>query len=218
MKKSIETIWKEGFLNSDSIVTPKLNNLYNKKSEHIVDKFIRMFKINLVAITIGSVFILAMSWLVHIPYMGIGFFVLLNTLAYFNFKLRVGSNKIDKNVNSYQYLKSFDLWLNEMISINQKFSRIFYPLAILSVVAGFWFGEIGGDIPGENFVQFLLEQFPNMILVFGFPLYLLIGLFTFLALIAYSAGTIYKWDLNIVYGRIFKKLDEILADMEELRS
>jgi len=39
MEKSIETIWKEGFLESDALVAPKLNDLYNQKSIHIVDKF-----------------------------------------------------------------------------------------------------------------------------------------------------------------------------------
>jgi len=32
------------------------------------------------------------------------------------------------------------------------------------------------------------------------------------------AGPIYKFDLNLVYGRVFNKLDDLLADMEELRS
>jgi hypothetical protein len=29
---------------------------------------------------------------------------------------------------------------------------------------------------------------------------------------------IYHWDLNVVYGRVLKKLDEILADMELLKA
>jgi hypothetical protein len=35
---------------------------------------------------------------------------------------------------------------------------------------------------------------------------------------AVFGGSIYKWDVDLVYGRVFKKLDEIIADMEELRS
>jgi hypothetical protein len=31
-------------------------------------------------------------------------------------------------------------------------------------------------------------------------------------------GKIYKWDLNLVYGRIFKKLEELMTDIESLRS
>ena len=58
MEKSIESIWKEGFLDSNAMVAPKLNNLYNKKSIHIIDKFKRMFKINLNALVVFSFVIL----------------------------------------------------------------------------------------------------------------------------------------------------------------
>ena len=61
MEKSIETIWKEGFLKSDALVAPKLNNLYNQKSKHTIDKLMRMGEINLVAIMIGAFSILVGS-------------------------------------------------------------------------------------------------------------------------------------------------------------
>jgi hypothetical protein len=43
------------------------------------------------------------------------------------------------------------------------------------MVAGFWFGSIGGNIPGNKFVNFILLKFPDTYLVFGFPLILIIG-------------------------------------------
>jgi hypothetical protein len=46
MKKSIETIKKEGFLKSDALVAAKLNNLSNQKSIGIVDRFKGMYKTN----------------------------------------------------------------------------------------------------------------------------------------------------------------------------
>ena len=218
MVKSIETVWKEGFVRSDAIVAPKLNNLYHKKSEHIVDKFKRMFKINLIAIVIGSFIIMAMSIVVHIPYMGVGFFFMLNTLAFINYKLMNGLHKIDKNVNSYLYLKTFDKWMKQMILLNQRFSRLLYPLAFLSVVIGFWFGGFGGDIPGEEVVQKLLVKFPDMGLLFGLPLYPLLSVLLVTGLLAYFGGVIYTLDFNIVYGRVHHKLNDIIADMEELQN
>ena len=218
MEKSIESIWKEGFLKSDVLVAPKLNDLYNKKSQHIVDKFTRMFKINLIAIIAGSFFVVGMAYLVQIPYMGIAVFVLLNVLVVINKKLMKGLSKIDKNVNSFQYLKTFDSWMKEQISINEKFSRFLYPLFFLSVLTGFWFGGFGGDVPGEIMVNELTVRYPDMVLVFGLPLYGLLGGILAIVLLAYFGGRIYKWDLNVVYGRVLKKLDEILADMEELRN
>ncbi|MEQ8881903.1 MAG: hypothetical protein RLQ12_19835 [Cyclobacteriaceae bacterium] len=217
MEKSIETIWKEGFLNTGEFIVPKLNNMYNKKSEHLVDKFTRMFRINLIAIVAGSFLIMLMAWIIQIPYMGIGFFIMLNTLAYLNYKLMEGLHEIDKNVNSYQYLKTFESWLKKMISFNQQFARILYPSVFLSLVAGFWFGPFGGDIPGNHLANRLTDLSPEVLLVFGIPYYLLIALVLIMVLLAFAAGRIYRWDLNVVYGRVLSKLDEMIADMEELR-
>ena len=118
MERSIESIWKEGFLKSDVLVAPKVNDIYNKKSEHIVDKFTRMFKTNLVAIVLGSFVVVGISYAVNIPYMGIGMFIIVNALALINISLKKGLSKIDKNVNSFEYLKTFDNWLKAQTSVN----------------------------------------------------------------------------------------------------
>ena len=55
MEKSIESIWKEGFLDNDALVAPTVNDLYNQKSEHIIEKFKRMFRINLKALVAGAI-------------------------------------------------------------------------------------------------------------------------------------------------------------------
>lgn len=217
MEKSIETIWKEGFLKSDALVAPKLNDLYNMKSQHIVDKFTRMFKINLIAIVAGSFFILGMSYMVKIPYMGLSMFAILNILVFINAKLFKGLKKIDKTVNSFQYLKTFDNWMKEQISANERFSRFLYPLILMSLFLGFWFGGFGGDVPGAEFVNELSARYPDMLLIFGLPWFVLLGGIVMMLLLAYFGGRIYKWDLNIVYGRVLEKLDEIIEDMEELR-
>jgi hypothetical protein len=50
MEKSIEAIWKEGFLNEKSLVAPKINDLYNQKSKDLVDRMKRMYRNNLIAL------------------------------------------------------------------------------------------------------------------------------------------------------------------------
>ncbi|MFT5265285.1 MAG: hypothetical protein ACI8YQ_004036, partial [Polaribacter sp.] len=141
MEKSIESIWKEGFLKSDALIAPKLNDLYNQKSTHIVDKYKRMLKINLWGIVIGSFIVLIASFIVGIPVMGIMFFLIVNTIVIVNRKLLPGLEKIDKNVSSYQYIKSFDSWLKEQLSLNRRMARYYYPLFFLSIVLGFWFSN-----------------------------------------------------------------------------
>lgn len=218
MEKSIENIWKEGFLKSDALVAPKINNLYNRKSIHIIDKFKRMFKINLIAVVVFSFFFLLISFIVGIPIMGGIFFVSLSVLVIINKKLLKGLEKIDKGVSSYQYLKSFNEWLNEQVSINKRISTFLYPIIFLSIIFGFWFKNAEGVFLGKRLVNEILIGFPDIYMVQGIPLIAIIAIIVIIGILAFFGGRIYQWDLNIVYGRILKKLEELLADIEDLKS
>ncbi len=213
MEKSIETIWKEGFLKNDALVAPKLNNLYNQKSKHIIDKFKRMFNINLIAIIIGSFVILVASYIVGIPIMGIGYFFILNGIVIFNHKLRKGLLKIDKNVSSYEYLNAFNNWMKEQLAANRKIARIYYPLFFLFMVLGFWFSN---DIQ-ESFNE-IIEQPNNIYLVYGIPIYWTLPIIFITGLLAYFGDRIYNFDVSLVYGPIFRKLNKLVTDIEELRA
>ena len=131
MKKSIETIWKEGFLKKDALIVPKLNDLYGQKSIDIVDKFRRMYKINIIAIVAFAFIILPMALVTRIPYMGIPMFFLFMTIVYFAIGFKKELDTIDKNVNSYQYLQSFNNWIRKVTSFNTKLSRYLYPYVFL---------------------------------------------------------------------------------------
>ena len=208
MEKSIETIWKDGFLKPDALVAPKLNKLYEQKSKHIIDKFKRMFKINLKAIVIGSIVVLAMSFMVGIPVMGVLLFFIANAIVLVNRKLQKGLSEIDLNVSSYQYIKNFDKWLKYQIAMNSKMARIYYPLIFLSVVLGFWFSP---NLPN-------IFENPNQIyFIYGIPIFWALGVLFISALLSLLGGLIYKWDVNMIYGNIFRKLDDMIADMNELR-
>ncbi len=218
MEKSIESIWKEGFLKDDALVAPKINDLYNQKSKNIVDKFKRLYKINLIGLVVFSFILLPISYITQIPYMGILMFFLFNAVVIVNRKFKFSLDKIDSSLDSYKYLSSFDQWIKEMIVVNIKLNRFLYPYVLLSMIAGFWFGSIGGNIPGEEAIHSLLIEFPNTYLIFGIPAIGILAVVILMGILAYFGGRLYKWDLNIVYGRLLKKLDEMLADMEELRN
>ena len=218
MEKSIENIWKEGFLKSDALVAPKINNLYNQKSIHVIDKFKRMFRINLIAIVAFSSVFFIVSFFVGIPIMGAIFFVTLMALAFINKRLLSGLEQIDKGVNSYQYLMTFNQWVNKQVSVNKKLSRFLYPIIFMSFILGFWFKDAEGMHLGERLVGEVVYGFPDIYLVYGIPLIGIVIVVAILGILAFFGGRIYQWDLYIVYGRIFKKLDELLADLESLRS
>lgn len=216
MEKSIENIWKEGFLKSDALVAPKINDLYNQKSMHIIDKFKRMFKINLIAIVAFSFIFLLLSYFVGIPFMGFIFFVSLMALVIINKSLLNELYRIDKGENSYAYLKAFNQWIKKQVSINKKISTFLYPIIFMSIIIGFWFKDADGIPLGERLVNEIIIGFPDIYLVFGVPL-IGIGIVCFiLGLLAFFGGRIYQWDVNIIYGRVFKKLEELMADIESL--
>jgi hypothetical protein len=115
-------------------------------------------------------------------------------------------------MSSYAYLKAVNSWRNDAIALYTRVYRVFYPLFVLSIGIGFWFSTFGMDLAVS-----LVEKFPNMIYILGMPLYPLIVLLTIAALSSIFAGRIYRLDLNIVYGNVFAKIEELISDMDELR-
>ncbi|MDO6743201.1 hypothetical protein Q4553_01300 [Tenacibaculum soleae] len=218
MDKSIENIWKEGFLKKDALIAPKINNLYNQKSIHIIDKFKRMFKINLIAIIVFSSLFLIISFFIGIPLMGIIFFMALSILVVINKKLLNELEEINKGVSSYEYLKTFNCWINKQIRINEKIAAFLYPIIFMSFVIGFWFKDADGMFLGKRLVNEIVYGFPDVYLVFGVPLLGIVIIFIITIFLAVFGNRIYQWDLNLVYGRVFKKLKELLEEMERLNS
>ncbi len=217
MEKSIENIWKEGFLKSDALVAPKINNLYNQKSKHITAKFERMFKINLIAIVVFSVVFLIATIYNGLPLIGISWFLIMSGLVIVNSRLMKGLNKINNHANSYEYLVSFNKWLQNQISINRKMARLYYPFFFLSIVVGFWLVDAEGIPLGERLVGEVLYGFPDIYMVNGIPLLAIVFMAVVAGILAMFGGRIYMWDVNLIYGRVFKKLKELMADIEELK-
>lgn len=217
MEKSIEGIWKEGFLKSDALIAPKVNNLYNKKSIDIIDKFKRMFKINLIAIVAFAIASLIVSFLNGVPLMGVIFCVSLIVLVIINKRLLEGLENIDKGVSSYEYLRAFNQWIKMQVAINKRMSTFLYPIFFMSIVIGFWFNDAEGIPLGERLVGEILYGFPDIYLIQGVPLIVIIVILSVVGLLAFFGDRIYLWDLNLIYGRKLKKLEELMADIEELK-
>lgn len=212
MEKSIETIWTEGFMKQDALLAPKLNELYKKKSIHIIDKFKRLGKRNLYGIAIGACLLLIASIIAGVPFAGLFLFLLLIVLVMVGIKQGKELEKIDNTVSSYEYLKSFDNWLKASISEYGRIYKFFYPLLFIGFTLGFWF------VVKESILEKLVVNFPGMQLVAGIPLVGLIGIVVLAIFMGIFSAWFYKWDLEIVYGGIFRKLAEILTEMEELRA
>lgn len=217
MEKSIETIWEEGFISNEALVVPRLTDLYNQKSKHIVDKFKTVGRRNLYGIIIGAFVILVGSFFAEVPLIGAFIFLILIWLVLVGRRQAKTLEKIDNSTSSYRYLKSFDEWLKASISEYGKIYKFVYPMLFLAFILGVFYSNLYENSAGENPISIIMND-PDTLLVYGIPVYWVMGIFVFLGIVSYFSGLIYKFDLATVYGRIFKKLDEILADMEELRS
>jgi len=217
MEKSIETIWKDGFLNSEPISTPKINNLYNRKSIHAIDQYRRRFEINIQLLFVASVVILAGSFLVGIPAMGIPMFFMFNLMVVVDKILLNKQKRLVKGVNCYEYLTSLLEWMNLKTKWNINVARIMYPVMFISIIFGQWFLKVDGITIGDRLTHRLLQVNPEIILVFGFPLLGLVGILIIAIMLAFFAEKLYRWDINMAYGTLLRKLDELKSDMEELR-
>ncbi|MFK8008370.1 MAG: hypothetical protein AB8H03_18575 [Saprospiraceae bacterium] len=219
MKKSIESIWKEGFLKNDALVAPKVNDLYNQKSIHLLDRFEKTYKWNLIFLVIFAFVVLIISIPIGMKYMGIPMFFILNILVLISKQHFDSLKNIDKTQSSYQYLKAYDSWLNKKITAIAKVYSLVYPLIFLSMVLGFWFLDVGDDrFLGEIVTTWLVEEFPNVSLVGGVPLFGIIGVILITGLISFFSKKMYLLDLKAVYGNLMGKLAELLSDMEKLRA
>lgn len=218
MEKSIESIWKDGFLAKDALVAPKLNDLYNQKSKHIIERFKKMFGINIRAIVIAALLVLPFTYFTGMLPMGVGGLLVLVTVAVVNQKWRKGLEEVDQSVNSYEYLKAFESWLAQQISVNKRMAQFYYPVFFVSIIVGFWFLDMGDQTLGEAIVVGVAQNFPETYFIFGAPIFILIGVFIIGAILARFGGKIYQFDVNLMYGRTFKKLDELINDIEELRA
>ncbi|MCG7532011.1 hypothetical protein MHM98_11755 [Psychrobium sp. MM17-31] len=213
MTKSIEEMWKQGFVNESQLTAPKVNDLYNRKSENLVDKLQRMFAINIKAIIIGALIMLVVFSLIGAPLLGLYICLLLTPLVLMARKELAKSHRISKGQSSFEYLTNFDNWLKGSIKSYAFYYKFFYPLFFIGMATQGMVSKAGGKV-----ISVLMEKMPTDILIFGQPYYLIIATALMTAVIAYFAEALYKFDLNSVYGRQFKKLDELIEDMKTLRS
>ena len=213
MKNSIEQIWKEGFLNEKSLVAPKVNDLYNQKSKHLVDKIKRMFRVNLIDIVIMSIVFPIIHYFLDAIWQGAAASILLLLTAWYNKRLMHRIKTLDQGATSLDYLKSFDRWLKDVLSKSEKIVRFFYPLYFLIATSTVW----SAWSKQEELILKTHQKFPDLIFIGNIPLFALIIVGVATLMMFYFSDKIYKWDVRLMYGGVFGKLEETIAEMEELR-
>lgn len=213
MDNSIEAIWKEGFLNEKSLVAPKINDLYNQRSKHLVDKMKRMYKITLVALVIMAIVFPIWYYFLGGLWQGIAIAILFLLTALYSYRQNRSIKTLEQGATSLDYLKSFNGWLKDTLSKNEKVLRFTYPLYFLIATSTMWSAWNKGEKP----IQDMKEQFPGSTFIGNVPLFVWIIVTAITILIFYFSARIYRWDVRLLYGRIFRKLEETINEMEKLK-
>lgn len=204
MKKSIETIWRDGFLKATDLSAPRLNNLYNQKSQHITDSLIKKMRKEMwlmipasiipviICIAVGNHFIWAIiSFLISIPW----FFIAKK--HYEEIK------NIDYSDNCYDYLKQVKDNLTRITNFNQKLSVYSVPVILFPMLIYTYFNNIDktfGEIVGNAALG-------------GSNLWI----FLFLPIMTLFSYFLFKFMLR-VGSSVGNKINRLLIDMEELRA
>jgi len=213
MKKTIEETWREGFLNPDALVAPKVNDLYTRKSKHLADKIQRMLRINEIAIMIGAPIMWAYLSLTGIPYTGAIlcaiFYALLAVRRLYITKFDPPDNTLD----SYHYVKAFHEWLTERMARSRSVQRHVYALCLVALAIGVLASE-----PAQVLIGRFVEDNPDIGLLFGVPTGAIAVVVVLTIVVELFGGTIFDFDVSTVYRNVFRRLDDIVAEMEELRA
>ena len=76
---------------------------------------------------------------------------------------------------------------------------------------------IAASASGQLLIRLIVESNPDVSVVNGVPLVLIAGVVATAIVVDLLGGVIFDFDVNTVYRSVFRKLDQMVAEMEELR-
>ena len=118
----------------------------------------------------------------------------------------------DSSLDSYHYLKAFHGWLKDRMARSRRVQRHLYAVTFLALAIG-----MGASEPGQLLIRLIVESNPEVRLVNGVPLILIVCVVVMAIVVELLGGVIFDFDVNTVYRSVFRKLDQMVAEMEELR-
>lgn len=204
MEKSIEKRWNEAFINEQSLIAPKINDIYNQKSKLVINKIKRTYEFDNKGLLpmAGIVFIggIVLSETIIGAY---GTFLIL-CLYFFNSRLLKRFTAIDVKSDNLTYLKSYRSVINSVSKATKKLFVLAIPLAIVSIFT------LAYAIKERSFLSNYISSNSSFLDIIG------IGL-----IVAVATGIIgfvvYTISTRILYYSLISKLDDIIKEMEDLK-
>ena len=87
-----------------------------------------------------------------------------------------------------------------------------YAVTFLAIAIG-----AGASEPGQSLIRRIVESYPDARLVNGVPLVVIAIVAATTIVVELLGGVLFDFDVNTVYRSVFTKLDEMVAEMEQLR-
>lgn len=202
MEKSIEQIWKGGFMNNKELKAPKINALYNQKSINLVDRLINNMKTELFTVIILG-FIIALFITIAGNHIIWGILILLiNSVWYIISKKQLKDlNDTQFNSNCYEYLIEISKKIKKIARINKRNTILSVPLTLIPILVYTYYNNQDKTLGQILGIDIDLSKSYLFILI---PIAMLI---------AYGLYIIYLKFNN----RIENKIKSLIIDMEELR-
>lgn len=205
MEKSIEKIWTEAFINEQSLVAPKINNLYNQKSKSIINKIKRTYEIdNKGLIPMAIIVVIGMTFLSEII-IGLYAASLIICLYFFNSKLLSKFKAIDVKSDNLTYLKQYRHIINIIMKATKKLFVFAIPAAILSIFI------LAYNLKEKSFLSKFISNDTSLLkmISIGFLIAICVSIIGF---VVYTIST------KILYATHVSKLDDLIKEMNELKS
>jgi hypothetical protein len=201
MDKSIEEIWSNGFQNNKYLIPPVIVDLYNKKSILTVDKLKSNSKKDnwsIIPIAIMAlIFFIINSKLI----LGIYISALMLSMFFLNRKQLEFLDTINTNESCFHYLKKLQKLIKKNVKFYTRLLGIGFPL----------FAYVG-------FCIFILEsnQYEYILESYSFKKRLITSIIiltssSFIGIVSYRLSN------YLIYGRLIKKIDEMIDELDLLK-
>lgn len=213
MENSIESIWKNGFLNESKSILPEINNLYKIKSKQVVDEFHRRFRANLIAHAIAIPGVIIVYYIMGALWHGIVISTLIGITGIYGNSLMKSLVILEFGESCFNYLLSFQKNLVESTNKMKRYMRFLYPLYIMIVMDTIFISYRNQP----DLMDKVLDKFPNMLFLWDIPIVLWGIAITLVLIFTIFSGKIYRWDINLIYGNLFRRLEELVSEMKQLK-
>ncbi|CAM1370120.1 conserved membrane hypothetical protein [Tenacibaculum sediminilitoris] len=205
MEKSIEKRWNEAFINEQSLIAPKINNIYNQKSKSVINKIKRTYEFdNKGLLPMAGIVVIGGILLSETIIGAYGAFLILS-LYFFNSRLLKRFNSIDVKSDNLTYLKNYRNVINLVSKATKKLFVFAIPLAIVSIFA------LAYAVKEKSFLSNYISSDSSFLDIIG------VGLIV--AIVTGIIGfVVYNISTRILYYSLISKLDDIIKEMEELKT